>query len=115
MNDGIYALYYTGIAGSGLGIAVLRGGMLAGADMAGGTYDGTLAADASTGRLAGNIRMNVAAGTSLVTGAPVSDVPHTIEFPVALPSDFGDGRPVEIRLPTGPVNIIFRKLRDLPA
>jgi hypothetical protein len=114
MTAAIYAMYYTGMAGMGLGVFVLRDGIVSGADATGGLIDGTCATD-QAGNLQLQIRLTVAAGTTLVTGGSPSPSPYSLEFPVALRAGFGNMEPVEISIPTGPVNVVFRKLRDLAA
>lgn len=115
MINAIYAIYFTGVAGSGMGLLVFVNGVISGADAAGSTFDGEYSLDEGTGKLEGKLNLTVAAGTPLVTGGSVHNQPYTIEFPLSLSPDLGGGQPVEIRLPTGPVNVIFKKLRDIPA
>ena len=40
MNEGFYAIYYTGIASSGLGLLAFKSGTVVGVDAVGGTFDG---------------------------------------------------------------------------
>ncbi len=113
MVEGFYAIYYTGVAGSGLGILVLKDGIIVGADAFGGVYDGQYRENASTGMLEGKLKLSMPGGVPLVTGGPASPDPYTIEFPLVLSPDRGD-KPVPVNLPTGPINVVFKKLRDFP-
>jgi hypothetical protein len=115
MVDGFYAIYYTGLAGSGFGILVFVNGIISGVDLGGIRYDGEYTLPENTEMVEGTLKMSVPAGAILVTGGVPSTEPCTLEFPLSLPSGLGDGQPVELKLPTGPVNVVFRKLRDFPA
>ncbi len=114
MKEGFYSMTYTGQIGSGFGMVILDTGIIVGADILGGTYDGEYAYNEKTGMLDGKIKMTIPAGVSLVTGAPPMPNPHTQEFSVSLPRDLGGEQPVEIQTPTGPVVIVFRKVREFP-
>ncbi len=109
--NGIYVMYFTGATGSGHGLLLLQNGTITGADAAGVTYDGTYRLEGDN--LVGTLKMIVPAGTSLVTGAAAGSSPLTFDIPLTLPSNFADGMPRILSMPTGPVNIIFRRLRDL--
>ena len=45
MTEGIYAMYFTGHIESGHGLLMLKTGIIAGADAAGGIYDGSYTQD----------------------------------------------------------------------
>jgi hypothetical protein len=111
--EGIYAMYFTGSVGSGHGLLLLKGGVLAGADAAGGIYDGSYTQE-SEGSLNANVRLTMPAGAALVTGATAGALPMQFDIPVRLPPNFANGQAVPLMTPTGPINIIFKKLRELP-
>jgi hypothetical protein len=113
MNNMICAMYYTGASGSGLGVIAFVNGVLAGADAAGGLYDGEYNTD-EAGRISGKVKMTIPAGVTLVTNGAVSPSPYTVEFPIQLAADFTDGTPMRLELPIGPINIVFKSLRGLP-
>ena|SRR5438309_2277084 len=115
MTDGFYAIYYTGKSSSGLGMLVFNKGIIAGADAAGILYDGVYTTNQDKDILEGTIKMTIPPGISLVTGAPVSQHSYILEFPISLPLDLSQQEPLRIEIPTGPVNIIFKKIRDFPA
>ncbi len=111
--DGIYAIYFTGATGSGQGVILLKDGVIAGADAAGGTYDGNYT-ELEDGSVEGTVKMTVPSGAQLVTGAAAGSEPMSMEIPLKLPVNFGNGHPLPMQTPTGPINIIFKRLRDVP-
>ena len=111
--DGIYAMYFTGSAGVGHGVFVLKDGVIAGADAIGGVLDGSFQENAE-GDLDIAVTMTVPPGASLVTGAVADREPLVQKIKATLPRDFGGGRPIGLNMPTGPVNVIFKRLRALP-
>ena len=111
--NGIYVMYFTGAAGSGEGLILLKDGILAGADGGGVLYDGTYKISEDGENLAGSISVNVPPGVGLVTGATAGSEPLKFELPLSLPTSLGEGRSLTIRTPTGPLNIIFKRLRSI--
>jgi hypothetical protein len=108
--QGFYALYYTGTGGFGHAVLVMNDGVITGADVTGGVYDGTYTVldDAI------DIKVDfvVPAGATLVTGQSLTEsLKQSITANLAL--HFADGRPVLITTPMGPVNVIFKKLRSI--
>ncbi len=114
MINGFYAIYYTGVSGSGIGVLAINNGIIVGADMVGGRYDGTYKPSATTGAYDANVRITIPPGSSLVTGALAGPQPLYMDVSMTLPEDLGGEQPIRIETPTGPVNVIFRKLRDYP-
>lgn len=111
--NAIFAMYYTGNAGSGLGVVILRDGLIAGADAGGGIYDGNYALENGGKNLVGTVRLEVPPETGLVTGATSGQSAAVLEIPLSLPVDLAGGKTVPVRTTTGPVNVVFKKLRDL--
>ncbi len=114
MFDGFYAVFYTGKVSSGFAMIVLRNGIIAGADVSGGLYDGNYAISADKRTVDGTLKLTTPPGVALVTGAPASQQTSIQEFPLSLPADLNE-RTVQIQTPTGPVNLKFKKIRDFPA
>ena len=112
MLDGFYALYYTGKFGTGFGVIVLKDGIVTGADVSGGVYDGQYTVKPDQGIFEGAIKLTIPPGILLVTGAPPSQNSFTQEFPVSLPLNIDPSHPVTVQTSTGPVNIILKKLRE---
>jgi hypothetical protein len=113
--DGFYALYYTGRVGSGFGVIVLKGGIVTGADVTGGLYDGQYTIKQDKGVFEGTIKLTLPPGISLVTGGPPTQETFTQEFPISLPLALDSKHPVQVQTPTGPINIVLKKLRDFPS
>lgn len=103
-------MYFTGRSGSGHAILVMKDGVIAGADACGITFDGTYKPSGETIHV--SLNMTVPPGVTLVTGAVAGQEPMTQELETALPVDFADGNAVPVKTPTGPVNVIFRRIRD---
>jgi hypothetical protein len=91
----------------------LRAGTIAGADVGGALYDGSYTENQATGEISVNVTMNAPAGVAPVqTGIPLA-------APAAIPiiatvkvTDFLTEKPILIKTPIGPVNVIFSKIRD---
>ena len=111
--EGIYTMYFTGRTGSSFGLLLFKNGTIAGADAGGGIYDGSYAVEAG-GMLDAKVRVILPEGGSLVTGAIAGPAPMILDIPVKLPANFGNGHALPVTTPTGPINIIFKKLRDVP-
>jgi len=111
--SGFYAMYYTGTAGSGFAVFIMKDGVIAGADPLGGVLDGSYE-EAADGNIEIAVSLAVPSGTSLVTGTVVGQEPMAQEIKGTFPANFADGNALPVRTPTGPVNVIFKRLRDLP-
>lgn len=91
----------------------LMNGVVTGSDENGGTLDGTLMPD-ENGMLEININLGVLPDGILVTGfMNDSDEMVTHHIGASLPKDFANEQPIMIKTPTGPVNAIFRRLREI--
>jgi hypothetical protein len=112
MIEGFYRIAFTGAAGSGFGILVLCKGAVAGADVAGGTYDGSYKEQKDTIEL--NVTMRAPAGVALVQNGIPLTVPIALPFKTSLPHDLGSGTPILVNMPPGPVNVVFVKISDFP-
>jgi hypothetical protein len=110
--DGFYAMYYTGVAGFGHAVLVISEGVVTGADVTGGVLDGTYSVgDGDDIKI--EVVLTVPAGATLVTGQSLT-APLSQTISAELPKTFANGQPVPVRTPMGPVNVIFKKLRELP-
>jgi hypothetical protein len=112
--EGYFRIAFTGSAGSGLGILVLRDGVVVGADIGGVSYDGTYTEDVATKDVIFNVTMSAPAGvTPVQTGVPLA-APASIPLAGAIKQDdLRDNRPTLVNGPLGAVNVIFTKIRDL--
>lgn len=109
--EGFYAVYYTGVAGFGHAVLVMRDGVVTGADVTGGIYDGKFKV-ADAGSVSIEVTLTVPAGTTLVTGQTLP-APYSQTIKAELSAHFANGQPVPVQTPLGPVNAIFKKLRNL--
>jgi uncharacterized membrane-anchored protein YitT (DUF2179 family) len=109
--EGFYAVFYTGVAGFGHAVLVMKDGIVTGADVVGGIYDGKYAVSGTEG-LSIEVTLTVPAGATLVTGQTLP-APYSQTIKAELPSHFANGQPVPVQTPLGPVNAIFKKLRNL--
>ena len=106
-------MYFTGVTGSGHAVLVMKDGVIVGSDATGGVLDGTYK-DAGDGNLDVSVTLKVPPGTWLVTGATVGREPLTQKINATLPENLGNGHSVGVQTPTGPVNVVFKRLRDIP-
>jgi hypothetical protein len=111
--NGIYAIYFTGLKGFGHGVIVIKDGLISGADAAGALYDGSCTVSSDGAKIEGMVVLKIPPEGMLVTGAVAGSSPQSYNIPLSLPTNFGDGDPLLIQTGTGPVNVSFKKLRDL--
>ena len=112
MVDGIYLMTYRGAADWGSGMLLLQNGMVTGADVAGIQYDGSYVETSDSIEV--NLVLTVPPGASLVQGVPAQPFTYKIPIKSVLPkSAITKLEPILMELPPGPVNVIFKKLRDL--
>ena len=111
--NGIYTMYFTGVAGSGHALFIMKNGVIVGSDATGGVLDGTYK-DAVDGNLDISVTLKVPSGTRLVTGVTAGRDPLTQQITARLPENLGNGRSIGVQTPTGPVNVVFKRLRDIP-
>lgn len=113
--DGFFSIAFTGNKGTGFGVLALHKGVVAGTDVGGASYDGSYSEDPVTHALNFDIRMNAPAGlTPVQTGIPLA-APATVPIKASILEDeLTSERPMLLRTPLGPVNVLFRKIRDFP-
>ena len=112
--DGIYSVTFRGAADWGMGLLMFHRGVITGADASGVTFDGTYRDSDDSSAISAQVKMTVPPGTMLVQGFTSGSEAEEIPFSVRIPKNSMERQdPVRIELPPGPVNAIFRKLRDL--
>lgn len=111
MAGGFYTARYQGMAGAGGGAFYIGNGIITGADVAGGVYDGTY--EQQGGRLNGTAKLGIRGGGSLVTGKALKDG-ETVDVTFSLPTYFSNGEPHGVSVEGKNVGVIFTKVRDLP-
>ena len=115
MKEGFYSIVYQGTMGFGFGMLALDTGVVVGADVAGGTYDGSYAFNPMTNSLDIYVEVSIPAGVSLVQG--IAAQPDAYTFPVSfgITRDLGKEQPVTIPTPYGNVAVVLKKIRDFPS
>lgn len=115
MMDGFFRIAFTGTAGSGFGMLVLRSGVVVGADVAGATYDGSYTDNSATETLDFEITMSAPAGIIPVqTGIALTE-PMNLPISGRVPQgNIGSETATLLQTRIGPVNVIFKKLREFP-
>jgi hypothetical protein len=110
--DGIYLAYFTAEYGTSIGIFLLMQGVLTGADLGGGMYDGKLEllADRSVARGVVNFRSKE--GLVSITGA-TSDFPISLDLEITVKLPLDSVPYHELHTPTGQVNVRFEKVRSV--
>ncbi len=106
-------MYFTGMAGLGHAVILMKSGKIMGADATGVLLDGTYN-DTDGGKFNVDMKLTIPVGTRLVTGFVVDKEPVTQSFQTVLPANFGNGNQIGVQTPTGPINAVFKRLRDAP-
>jgi hypothetical protein len=111
--NGTYGIVYSGSIGVGLGIFTVEDSELVGSDLAGGKYRGRVTEDAATGEITAVFKMFVPRGLTQVQGTSSLDMDST-RGPITLtmPPRFGDGEPVKLQIPPGPVTVMVKRIPD---
>ena len=110
--DGIYSIRFRGAADWGMGLLMFRKGKIVGADVAGVQYDGTYSENEK--EIFVQIVMSVPAGVTLVQGYPAQPKAFEVPFEATVAKlAIESSEPILMRLPHGPVNVIFSFLREL--
>jgi len=112
MVDGIYQITFRGAADWGMGVLILKDGIITGADVGGALYDGTYSDVGDS--ISSNITLTVPPGVTLVMGTQPQSKEYSFQFTLSLSKQAIETRqPVLAQLPVGPVNVIFNCLRKL--
>src|SRR5215467_7145118 len=104
MFDGIYSMTFRGHADWGMGMLIIQGGVITGADVAGGLYDGVYEQQGSD--LLVTLTMTVPPGVALVQGTPAQPKQYSFPIQTKLPARcLLEGEVALLELPPGPVNV----------
>lgn len=115
MIDGFYSFYLTGRHGSSFGILALHDGVIAGTDVAGVAYDGGYTEDQTAQSLDVELMIYAPAGTRPVQTGETLTAPFSMPAKFLLPRGrINTSEPTLITTRLGPMNAIFRKIRDYP-
>jgi hypothetical protein len=113
MPKQLYIAYFTGIAGSSIGMFLIGDGLLVGADAGGIKYDGLIDAEPD-GTLEGIVSFIVPSDTQLISGLTTNQS-QTLTVQVRFAPGFDDGVKItRIDTPAGPINARFERLREVP-
>ena len=106
---------FAGTSGSGFGVLVLAAGKIAGADVAGAIYNGTYAENAKADQMTIDVDMAAPAGiTPVQTGVPLA-APMILRIDATFAqADMVSEKPILFNTSLGPVNVVFKKIRDFP-
>lgn len=111
--DGIYAAYFTGVAGISFGLFVFTNGVIAGVDAGDAIYDGEFDLTEDGQFIVGNVQFSIPIGGQTITGVSAENEPLTFKVPIKLPVEMNPEEVHRIETPAGPVNAKFRKIRGL--
>jgi hypothetical protein len=110
--EGIYSITFRGATGWGLGMLLLRGGRLTGADIGGIRYDGSYSVQSNELNI--DAVLTVPPGATLVQGVPPRPQAYEVPFKARVPqASVEEGKAVLVNMPPGPVNVIVKFLRSL--
>ncbi|MBF0449009.1 MAG: hypothetical protein HQL67_12470 [Magnetococcales bacterium] len=113
-KEGFYSIQFRGSSDYGFGVIILDTNMVIGADVGGVLYDGNYTLNDNTHEIDLNVTLTVPAGIALVMGVPPRHEDYTIPIVTSIPRDLGQEKPVLLQTDFGPVNVIFKKIRDFP-
>ena len=109
--EGIYAMHYIGSKVSGHAVLVMKNGLIAGADSIGGTLDGTFE-EVDDHKFKISLTLQMPVGSRLLNGGIVEKENMSQNFTKTLSENFGNGYPIGIQTSEGPINVVFKRLRE---
>ena len=110
--DGFYAAYLTGREGNSFAMFLLRRGVVAGADIVGGTYDGSIESISNGGHKV-KVTTRTPPNLPMIQGGMSGPGGDTSEAEFVLPSTFLAEPFISIETRNGPVNARLVKLRGI--
>lgn len=111
--NGIYSMVYRGLADWGIALLLLKDGLVCGTDANSVLFDGEYKIEG--GAMQVDLQLTVPPGVALVQGTPAQPTSYQVPISANIPlSRFGTSEPTLVQTGVGPVNILVRKLRDLP-
>lgn len=108
---GFYTARYQGVAGVGGAAFYIGNGIITGADVTGGVYNG--AYEEIGGRLVGAAKLSIPNGGMLVTGKQLADG-ESADVDFTLPTYLANGEYHQVNVDGAHVGVSFSKVRDLP-
>ena len=113
LADALYSAYLTGKTGFTTALLLFSRGVIIGMDIGAGVYDGEYRTATDNGHLIGTLRFTLPAGISTITGVTSPERQLTFSVPLDLPLPLDEESFVRIETGVGPVNVRFKKLRDV--
>jgi hypothetical protein len=110
--DGFYSAFLTGREGNSFAMFLIRRGVVAGADVLGGTYDGRVET-VSNGTHKIKLTVRIPPNLQLIQGGMSGAGGDTSETEFSLPSTFLTEPFVSIETKNGPVNVKLVKIRGI--
>ena len=111
--DGMYAAYFTGVTGNSMGMFIFQHGLITGADVGGGRYDGTYIVSENGSKIIGNVKFVLPVGNFSITGFAAETDPIVVDVNIDIPIDLNRHDVHRIDTPLGPINAKFDKIRSL--
>ena len=113
MREGFYKVDYQGLFGLGVAVVALDTGIVAGADMMGGIYDGRYVWNERTQLLDVELSVQIPGGVHIVQGKVAPPEGMQIEVECSFPRE-PDNMPVAAVTSEGPVGVRVHFLRNFP-
>ena len=113
MREGFYKVDYLGVTGTGSGVLVLDTGMVVGADVTGGTYDGEYGWNEQKQHLDMKVSVWIPEGVSVVQGVTAPSGGLRFEVRCAFPRE-PDNQGIIADTDLGPVALRIHFLRSFP-
>ena len=108
-----YGFVFCGFDTVGVGVFTVVDSRLSGRDAGGGHYQGVVSVDAGSGEVTAKLEVFTPRGFGVKARAASAEG-STRRNPVTMrfPPRFGDGAPVTIHIPPGPVVVIVKRIDD---
>ncbi|RLL74172.1 hypothetical protein D8666_13225 [Ochrobactrum soli] len=112
--DGFYVGYFSGATGNSMGMFVFRDGVVTGADIGGGRYDGKYSIKPGPEeRVAVTLTFFLPTGHFTITGITADAQPLNVEMSFDLPVQFDKDAIHRIETPLGAINAKLDKVRGI--
>lgn len=113
MQEGYYSIEYVGAYGRGRALLALNHGKITGVDVGDVKYQGMYSYNPRTDLIDFELTLTVPPGTQLVPDGRIRAREEAIVIKESMPRD-GTDTSLPINTPIGPVNVLLRRISDLP-
>ena len=108
-----YGFVFCGFDSVGMGVFTIVDSHLSGRDSGGGCYEGTITVDPGTGEITTVMDVFSPRGFDMAeVFSPAEVDPESGPVTVRFPPRFGNGAPITVHLPPGPVVVIVKRISD---